>query len=98
MRRAKEGQSIARPRTLGLGALIGGAAAYFFDPEIGRRRRAVIRDRTRAAVRRGARRAERAGRGAGARVYGISQQLQHRRAEPKDFDDVTLARKVESEL
>jgi osmotically-inducible protein OsmY len=43
-------------------------------------------------------RAERAGRGVGARVYGMSQQVQHLKEEPKDFDDATLAHEVETEI
>src|ERR671935_1151782 len=31
-------------------------------------------------------------------VYGMSQQVQHLKEEPKDFDDATLARKVETEI
>jgi hypothetical protein len=72
--------------------------AYLFDPQSGRKRRAETRDRMMALMRRGGRRAERAGRGIGARAYGMSQKAQHRHEVPKDFDDVTLARKVETEL
>ena len=82
----------------GVGAVIGGLAAYFFDPETGRRRRVVTADRARALVRRGGSRGERAGRALGARAYRMSQRAKHRREQPKDFDDVTLARKVETEL
>jgi gas vesicle protein len=82
--------------------LFGGAAgalgALFFDPQQGRRRRAMLVDRTGALFRSTGRRAERAGRGVGARVYGMSQQMQHLQEEPKDFDDATLTRKVETEI
>ena len=80
------------------GSALGALAALFFDPQQGRRRRKELVDRTAALFRRTGTRAERAGRGVGARVYGMSQQVQHLKEEPKDFDDVTLARKVESEI
>jgi hypothetical protein len=82
----------------GLGAVLGGVAAFFFDPQSGRRRRVESVDRTLALLRRSGRRAARAGRGVGAEVYGASQKARHLREEPKEFDDVTLARKVETEL
>ena len=81
-----------------LGGLVGAGLTAFFDPTTGRRRRAILGDRATAAVRHGAERAERAGRGVGARVHGTVQRVQHLREEPKDFDDVTLARKVETEI
>ena len=80
------------------GGVAGAVAALFFDPQQGRRRRKELVDRTGALFRRTGRRAERAGRGVGARVYGMSQQVRHLKEEPKDFDDVTLARKVETEI
>lgn len=85
-------------RVLFYGAL-GALAAYFFDPDGGRRRRALVRDRLPALLRRGRHRAEHLGRAAGAEVYGAAQKVKHRREEEKPQpDDVTLARKVESEI
>ncbi len=78
----------------GLGTLL----AYFFDPRSGKRRRNMTRDRALALFRRGGRRAEQAGRAVAAEAHGVSQKVQHRSEEPKEFDDVTLARKVETEL
>jgi gas vesicle protein len=80
------------------GGVLGTLGALFFDPQQGRRRRKELADRAAALFRRTGDRAERAGRGIGARVYGMSQQVQHLKEEPKDFDDVTLARKVETEI
>jgi len=80
------------------GGVLGTLGALFFDPQQGRRRRKELADRTAALFRRTGDRAERAGRGVGARFYGMAQQAQHLKEEPKDFDDVTLARKVETEI
>jgi osmotically-inducible protein OsmY len=80
------------------GGVLGTLGTLFFDPQQGRRRRAMLVDRTRGLFRRTSNRAERAGRGVGARVYGMSQQVQHRHEEPKDYDDATLTRKVETKI
>lgn len=81
-----------------LGGALGALLAYFFDPESGARRRHLAVDRTVAFVRTGGRRAARAGRGAAAEAYGVSQKVQHLREQPKDFDDATLADKIRSEV
>ena len=81
-----------------LAGAIGAALAYFFDPQNGARRRNTTRDRAFAFVRRSGRKAAHAGRGVAAEAYGVSQKVQHRQEEPKDFDDATLAQKVETEL
>jgi osmotically-inducible protein OsmY len=83
---------------LGIGAAIGAAMMWFLDPSAGRRRRALIRDRTLALFRRGARKAERAGGAVAAEAYGVAQKATHLREEPKEYNDETLKSKVESEL
>jgi hypothetical protein len=83
---------------LALGAIAGALLAFFLDPNSGRRRRAMARDRTLAKLRRGGREVERAGRGVAAETYGAAQKVQHLKEEPKEFDDATLTNKVESEL
>jgi osmotically-inducible protein OsmY len=85
-------------RKLLTGLGLGWLAAWFLDPAEGTRRRNVTRDRTAGTIRRVARRARRAGRGVAAQAYGKSRQAAHRHEVPKDYDDVTLARKVETEL
>jgi BON domain len=77
---------------------IGAALAYFFDPENGARRRNMTRDRTLAYFRQGGRKAERAGRAVGAQAHGLKQKATHREEEKPEPDDVTLARKVETEI
>lgn len=85
-------------RKLGITAALAAAAAWFFDPASGRRRRALLRDRTAGLFRRSASRSARAGRGLSADAYGLVQKATHLRAEPKDYDDATLKDKVETEL
>jgi osmotically-inducible protein OsmY len=85
-------------KLLGLVGL-GAALTYFFDPEQGRRRRAMARDRFVAFFRRRARETERLGRSASAQAEGLVQKAKHREEEPKPQpDDVTLTRKVETEI
>jgi osmotically-inducible protein OsmY len=87
-----------RLNDLALGAALGSLGGYFFDPDRGRRRRAMLRDRSRGLAHRVSTRAERAGNAVGARTYGLSQQARHLRDQPTDYDDATLAHKVETEL
>ena len=78
---------------------IGAALAYFFDPRNGARRRNMTRDRALAFFRQGGRKAEKAGRAVGAQAHGLKQKATHLREEEKPQpDDVTLARKVETEI
>src|SRR4051794_35319848 len=85
-------------RLLGIGA-VAATLTYFFDPQNGARRRNVARDRVVAFFRQGGRKAGRAGRSVGSQAYGLKQQALHVREEPKpEPDDITLARKVETEI
>jgi osmotically-inducible protein OsmY len=84
-----------RPGRLRLIAL-GAALSYFFDPENGRRRRKVTADRLAALMRRHGKRAIK---GTAAKANALSKQATHLKVEPKPQpDDVTLARKVETEI
>jgi osmotically-inducible protein OsmY len=86
---------VSRARRLRLLAL-GAALTYFFDPENGRRRRKVAADRLSALVRRHSKRAIK---GTVARTQALKAKSMHLSEEPKPQpDDVTLARKVESEI
>jgi hypothetical protein len=81
-----------RFRLLALGA----ALSYFFDPENGRRRRKLAADRLAGLARRHGRRAIK---GTVAQTQALKQKATHRSEEPKPQpDDVTLARKVETEI
>ena len=81
-----------RFRLLALGA----ALSYFFDPENGKRRRKVTADRVAALLRR---HGGRLMKGTGSQAHALKQKATHLREEPKPQpDDVTLARKVETEI
>ncbi len=80
-------------------AALGAALFYFLDPQNGRRRRALAKDRVPAFLRGKARHAERLGRTAQSQVYGVTQKVKHRQEEDKPQpDDATLAHKVETEI
>ena len=86
-------------RLFALGAAMGAALAYFFDPETGNRRRSVTRDRVLALFRRTGRKAGRAGQAAKSQAYGATQKaVQLKERTKEEPDDATLAHKVETEL
>jgi osmotically-inducible protein OsmY len=80
------------------GAALGTAVMYLADPQTGSRRRALVRDRTVGSVRRLVRRGGRVTRIAGAYTVSRSRRVRHLREQPKEFDDATLAQKVQSEV
>jgi hypothetical protein len=85
-------------RTLAAG-VAGAALAYFLDPAQGRRRRHVLRDRTLAIGRRSARRAARRRHYAASLARGKLQRTEAAlRNGRHEYDDVTLAHKVETEI
>lgn len=76
-------------------AALGAALVYFFDPENGKRRRKVTADRLAGFLRRQRRKTG----GLTHRANALKQRATHLHEEPKPQpDDVTLARKVESEI
>jgi BON domain len=80
-------------------ALAAGAALEFFiDPRSGKRRRHLVRDRTRAAVRRQARKVERQAHYEAGKIVGVAHAATHHEHATSELDDVSLVRKVESEL
>jgi osmotically-inducible protein OsmY len=80
----------------------GALVAYFMDPQSGARRRSVLRDRIAAFFRGQKREAESQARYAAGKAEGVAHKA--KQAVPgvggkdKEYDDVTLARKVESEI
>jgi osmotically-inducible protein OsmY len=90
---------MASPFTFLAGAAVGAAAAYFLDPEGGARRRHMTRDQAISKVKSGAGDAagtakQAAGKARGA-VHTATPSMPGRGEAP---DDVTLARKVETEI
>jgi hypothetical protein len=80
------------------GVAVGVALEFFADPRSGRRRRHDLVSRSGGFVRHGLRRAGRGARGVGADARGATLHLLHLRERRKDYDDVTLAHKVETVL
>ena len=82
------------------GMALGVLLAYFLDPKAGRRRRHTARDRAMSRLRRGERRAAVRARRAESHALGIARRTVNaaRRGHREPLDDITLARKVESEL
>jgi len=75
---------------------LGAALSYFFDPQNGKRRRKMTIDRLAGLSRR---HGKRLAKGAAAQTQGLAQKATHLKEEPKPQpDDVTLARKVETEI
>ena len=79
--------------------LCGACLMYLLDPERGRRRRNMARDRLMARLRRTGRAAVAGWRGAAAEAYGASQRMIHLVPRETDVpDDETLRQRVESQL
>ncbi len=82
---------------IGLGA--GAAVTFLLDPQLGRRRRAMARDRFFALARRAGRRMGRIGRKATSDVAGFGQRISHLSLTNVPApNDATLKAKVETEL
>ncbi|MFN2641490.1 MAG: BON domain-containing protein [Actinomycetota bacterium] len=75
----------------------GAVAEYFWDPELGRTRRAMTRDRVTRMRNRTQVKTERLKRATSAQMRGIAARAQHVRDDPP-ADDIALAHKVESKL
>jgi BON domain len=81
------------------GAACGAALEFMLDPRLGRRRRALARDRMVGAARGTARRTGRFGRRLAAYGRGRTERaLRRRRAHDVVLDDATLADRVRTEL
>jgi BON domain len=85
--------------TVAVPAFAAGAALEFFlDQRSGRRRRRLVRDRAVAALRRRARKFERQGHYEAGKLVGLAHAITHRERAAPELDDISLVRKVESEL
>jgi osmotically-inducible protein OsmY len=89
---------MSRIFTLLIGAAAGAAAAHFLDPDAGRRRRNELRDRTAAKARKGAGQAKSGADYAAGKAKGAVSTAVPSADRIEDVDDVTLARKVETEI
>lgn len=85
---------LPRPHVLSMAA--GAALAFLFDPDRGRARRARLRDKGRAVLRRGTRTLEARARDQRNRIKGRISQATHEPSPPAD--DVELAQRVRSEV
>ena len=86
-----------RPMPFFLAAALGGAAlAYFMDPQNGRRRRHVTRDRALALARHGFRRGRKLVNHVSSDARGYVDRARHAGGSGDALDDVTLVDKVES--
>lgn len=86
-----------------IGYLIAGGAGvavmYFLDPDRGKRRRAVLRDRTAGAARRAGTATGRTQRKVASGLYGVGQKVAHPGpTQEEPANDATLAQKVMTEL
>lgn len=92
------GRSTIRPFLLG-GAL-GAVLAYLFDPDRGRRRRRVTRDRGLALLRHGEKRVARRAHRTAAQARGLSHRVRHslHPASQAPVDDATLVDRIESTI
>ena len=77
---------------------VGVALEFFLDSRSGKQRRHLVRDRTTAALRRRARRLERQGHYEAGKLVGLAHAITHRDHAAPELDDISLVRKVESEL
>jgi BON domain len=81
------------------GAIVGAAAAYFFDPERGRARRALLADWLGARTRRGWSAVNQLGARTSSSAAAFPQRMvQLRSMRPRPADDLTLRDRVESEV
>ena len=87
----------SRPMPFFLAAAVGGAAlAYFMDPQNGRRRRHVTRDRALSLARHGVRRGRKLVHHVSSDARGYVERARHGGGSDEQLDDTTLVDKVES--
>ena len=84
--------------TLLFGVGIGAAAAHFLDPQSGRRRRHQIREQATSKMHAGVDQATSTASHAAEKAKGAVSSATPSQTRVEDADDVTLARKVETEI
>jgi osmotically-inducible protein OsmY len=89
---------MSRIITLLFGVGIGAAAAHFLDPQSGRRRRHEMRDQAVSKAHHTASHAVSTAHYAAGRAKGVAHTVTPGPTRLEDPDDVTLARKVETEI
>ena len=89
---------MSRLPTFLLGAAAGAAAAHFLDPDNGARRRNTLRDRGASQARATASAAQSQARYAADHAKSAASAVTPSGTRLEDADDVTLARKVETEI
>jgi osmotically-inducible protein OsmY len=89
---------MSRIPTFLLGAAAGAAAAHFLDPDSGARRRNSLRDRGASKARSAATTAQSQAHYAAGQAKGAASAVTPSATRLEDADDVTLARKVETEI
>src|SRR5262245_61126624 len=89
---------MSRLITLLFGVGIGAAAAHFLDPQSGRRRRHEVRDQAVSKAHHTASHAVSTAHYAAGKAKGVAHTVTPSPTRLEDPDDVTLARKVETEI
>jgi osmotically-inducible protein OsmY len=86
-------------KAVGVAGAVGLAAGYFLDPDSGKRRRHIARDRTMAVIRRGAERTRREAEYRAHQVEGKVEAAKSKAAPEKPAaNDQALAERVKSEI
>jgi len=94
----RSGASGASKKAVGAAGAVGLAAGYFLDPESGKRRRSVARDRAAAVIRGATARAQREARYREHQVEGKLQAATRSGGEKPAANDQALADRVKSEI
>lgn len=81
-----------------LAGAVGAVLAFLLDPDRGRRRRAVGRDKLFKLARRGGRQVGRLARHTASDVHGLAERVTHEGEAEFDVDDATLSQRVQSEI
>ncbi len=89
---------MSRIPTFLFGAAAGAVAAHFLDPDRGAARRSAVAGATTSAARSGASTAQSQARHATGKAKGAASAVTPSPTRLEDADDVTLARKVETEI